>query len=202
MIILFYLQHQDLIFSFSQLPVQQAPSLHHACPDSRQRHLISHTLAQSPWRVDVRKWSAWASGSGLNILRTVRSSAGEQQSMPSTILEAFDAPVVSSQGQDPCGYTLHIEKTIRDHHNGEAEDSCQRPALSALKRDPRSIFTPPYPCFSLFYSFFCLFVTISLMLRSVSCFLRASRVSRLLRLCPCCLRLNGLLVTLFVFISE
>ena len=79
-----------------------------------------------------------------------------------------------------CSSTTQENNTIRDHHNGEAEASCQRPALSALKRDPRSIFAPPYPCLSLVYLFFCLFVTISLVLRSVSCFLRASRVSRLL----------------------
>ena len=55
---------------------------------------------------------AWASGSGLNILRTVRSSAGELRSTPSTILEAFDAPVVPSERQDPCGYPLHIEEIV------------------------------------------------------------------------------------------
>ena len=51
-----------------------------------------------------------------------------------------------------CGDINHVW----DHHNGESEASRQRPALSALKSDPRSIFAPPYLCLSLVYLFFCL----------------------------------------------
>ena len=124
-----------------------------------------------------------------------------------------------------CSYssTTQENNTTRDQHNRGATVFRRQPSCSAIscvhmhvcsprlhmcpspspcpartvERDPRSIFAPPYPCF--LFIFFCLFVTIS---AAVSCFLRASRVSRLLGLCPCCLRLNGLLVTLFVFISE
>ena len=102
--------------------------------------------------------------------------------------------------------TTQGNNTTHDHHNREARVFRRQPSCSAIsrihthvcsprlrmcpssspcparavKRDPRSIFAPPSPCFLFFIFFLCLFVTISLLLRSVSCFLRASRVSRLL----------------------
>ena len=127
-----------------------------------------------------------------------------------------------------CALTTQEYKKTRDHHNRESKVFPRRSFCSAVsrihmhmcsprlhmcpssspcpahavKRDLRSIFAPVYPCF-LFFLFLGLFVTISLLLRSVSCCL-SSRVLRLLTLATLLLlsAFIGLCLVLFVLISE
>ena len=124
--------------------------------------------------------------------------------------------------------TTQENNTARDHHYREARVFHRQPSClafspihmhmcsprlrmcpssspcpaRAVKRVPRSILAPLYPCCLFYFLFLCLFVTISLLLRSVSRFFFARLASldsgdSVPAVCPLLLS-----VTLFVFTSE